>query len=280
MDIVLTGIARSGTTLSCWLLNHLPSCVALHEPIDPKTLMALDFPDAYLREVEKFFITQRRSLLSSRTATTKAFKGRVPDNPFHTEPANGGLRASVDQRQSIYFDKPLRPAFRLVVKQPNFFTATLGTLATRFSCFAIVRNPLATLLSWQTIQAGLRDGRVPYGEAFDESLREELASQPGRLQRQLTILRWYFSRYASLLPPSHVIRYEDIVASGGRALKVIDPAAASLNVNLENRNRNPIYNPEQVGELARLLRGDEAIYGAFYTGQDVEDLLRAWTKGD
>lgn len=279
MNIALTGIARSGTTLSCWLLNQLPACVALHEPIDPSSLVALDFPEAYLREVEHFFITQRASLLSSRTATTKAFKGGIPDNPFDTAPANGGLRASIVKRQRIYFDKPLHPGFRLVIKQPNFFTATLGTLTTRFPCFAIVRNPLAILLSWQTVQAGLHDGRVPYGEAFDETLKQELASQPGHLQRQLTVLRWYFNKYATLLPTEHVIKYEDIVTTGGRALKVIDPAAASLNVNLENRNRNPIYNPDQVGELARFLLRDEAIYGAFYTAQDVEKLLLTWTKG-
>lgn len=41
MDIILTGIARSGTTLSCSLLNKLPQCVALHEPMNPDDLVGL-----------------------------------------------------------------------------------------------------------------------------------------------------------------------------------------------------------------------------------------------
>jgi hypothetical protein len=280
MDIVLTGIVRSGTTLSCWLLNKLPTCVALHEPIDPNSLLGLDFPAEYLDEVKKFFITQRASLISSRIAVTKASKGAIPDNPFDGKAANGRLRASTVQVQNVYFDKPLEEGFRLVIKQPNFFTATLGALTTRFPCFAIVRNPLATLLSWQTVEARFNDGRVPAAEAFDETLKQELESEPSRLERQLIILRWYFARYASLLPADRVIKYEDIVATGGRILAIIDPAAASLQVKLENRNRNPIYDRDQVGELARLLLRDETIYKAFYTGREVEELFSALSRGD
>ena len=44
MDIILTGIARSGTTLSCSLLNKLPQCVALHEPMNPAELVDLLLP--------------------------------------------------------------------------------------------------------------------------------------------------------------------------------------------------------------------------------------------
>lgn len=34
-NIVLTGPGRSGTTLTCYLLNMLPDTVALSEPIAP-----------------------------------------------------------------------------------------------------------------------------------------------------------------------------------------------------------------------------------------------------
>ena len=55
MDIILTGIARSGTTLSCSLLNKLPRCVALHEPLDPAELVGLPFPAGYMAAVAAFF---------------------------------------------------------------------------------------------------------------------------------------------------------------------------------------------------------------------------------
>ena len=35
----------------------------------------------------------------------------------------------------------------------------------------------------------------------------------------------YFDRYQKVLPRGHILRYEDIVSSGGRALKFIHPAS-------------------------------------------------------
>ena len=278
MDIILTGIARSGTTLSCSLLNKLPQCVALHEPMNPAELIGLDFPDAYLARVASFFAEQRVSLLGSGTAVSKARDGRVPDNPFGSAPATAGLRPSTVKNQEVHFEKRLRPDFRLVVKHPNFFTATLTTLLTRYACYAIVRNPLAALLSWHSIQAPVNDGHLPYGEAFDAGLKADLAAEPDRLGRQLIILKWYYSRYATLLPRDHVIRYEELVSSGGRALAVIDPDAAALVEPLESRNTSKLYDAGLVRRLADPLLDDESIYGDFYDRADVEQLCAAWTQ--
>ena len=278
MDIILTGIARSGTTLSCSLLNKLPQCVALHEPMNPAKLVGLDFPDAYLARVASFFAEQRVSLLGSGTAVSKARDGRVPDNPFGSAPATAGLRPSTVKNQEVHFEKRLRPDFRLVVKHPNFFTATLTTLLTRYACYAIVRNPLAALLSWHSIQAPVNDGHLPYGEAFDAGLKADLAAEPDRLGRQLIILKWYYSCYATLLPRDHVIRYEELVSSGGRALAVIDPDAAALVEPLESRNTSKLYDAGLVRRLADPLLDDESIYGDFYDRADVEQLCAAWTQ--
>ena len=278
MDIILTGIARSGTTLSCSLLNKLPQCVALHEPMDPADLVGLGFPEAYMARIASFFAAQRASLLGSGTAVSKARDGRVPDNPFESAPAAAGLRPSTVENQEVDFGKRLRPDFRLVVKHPNFFTATLTTLLTRYPCYAIVRNPLAALLSWHSIQAPVNDGHLPYGEAFDATLKSDLAAEPDRLGRQLIILRWYYSHYASLLPRDHVIRYEDLVSSGGRALAVIDPDAAALAEPLESRNTSKLYDAALVRQLSGRLLDEASIYGDFYSRSDIESLCSAWTQ--
>lgn len=276
MDIILTGIARSGTTLSCALLNKLPQCVALHEPMNPADLIGLAFPDAFLAAVGSFFAAQRASLLETGTAVSKARGGRVPDNPFESTPAAGGLRPSTVENQAVRFDKQLEPGFRLVVKHPNVFTATLATLLTRFPCYAIVRNPLASLLSWHSIQAPVNDGHLPFGEAFDPELKAVLAAESDRLERQIEILRWYFSRYRTLLPRSHVIRYEDLIASGGRALAVIDPDAAKLDEPLESRNASILYDSGLVRRLTNRLLADPDIYRGFYEATDIGSLGDAW----
>lgn len=276
IDIILTGIARSGTTLSCSLLNKLPQCVALHEPMNPAELAGLVLPEPYMARIASFFAEQRVSLLGSGTAVSKARDGRVPDNPFGSAPATAGLRPSTVKNQEVHFEKRLRPDFRLVVKHPNFFTATLATLLTGYPCYAIVRNPLAALLSWHSIQAPVNDGHLPYGEAFDAGLKADLAAEPDRLGRQLIILKWYYSRYASLLPRDHVIRYEELVSSGGRALAVIDPDAAALAEPLESRNTSTLYDARLVCYLADRLLEDDSIYRSFYCRSDIDNLCARW----
>jgi hypothetical protein len=57
-DVVLTGLPRSGTTLTCHLLNKLPDTVALHEP-----MQGVDYGDTVdaremSRGVKRFFDEQ------------------------------------------------------------------------------------------------------------------------------------------------------------------------------------------------------------------------------
>jgi hypothetical protein len=278
VDIILTGIARSGTTLACSLLNRLPQTVALHEPMNPADLVGLDLSTAFLDRVAAFFAEQRASLLTSGTAVSLARDGRIPDNPFEPQSAPTGLRPSTTPGGVVRFEKPLRPDFRLAIKHPNCFTAALAALQTRYPCFAFVRNPLAVLLSWNTIDAPVQQGRLPFGEAFDPELRDTLAAEPDRIARQLAILAWYFDRYATLLPESHVIRYEDLVASHGRVLAVIDPDAAALDEPLASRNTSTLYDPHLVETLtSRLLDAGEACLGP-YPRSAVEFLRNSWPK--
>lgn len=277
MDIILTGIARSGTTLTCSLLNKLPQSVALHEPMNPAELVGLDVSTEFLERVAGFFATQRASLLASGTAVSLARGGIVPDNPFEPTVAAEGLRPSTTGSESVQFGKRLGAGFRLSIKHPNCFTATLPALRTRYPCYALVRNPLAVLLSWNTIRAPVHDGRLPYAEAFDAGLAESLAAEPDRITRQLIILEWYFARYAAHLPPANVIRYEDLVASGGRALAVVDPDAAALDEPLESRNASSLYDSAMVAELAgRLLDLADPCRG-YYSRASIEALWRTWS---
>jgi hypothetical protein len=277
MNIILTGIARSGTTLTCSLLNKLPQMVALHEPMNPAQLVELEYPDAYLDRIEEFFTTQRASLMSTGTAISKARDGEVPQNPFPDAEDPAGLRRSSVSNQNVQFGKDLREGFRLAVKHPNFFTATLEALLRRYQCFAVVRNPLAVLLSWHSIKAPVNQGRLHFGEAFDPNLKRALADEPDRVCRQLIILRWYFGRYRSLLPCEHVIRYEELIDSGGRVLKVIDPDAGQLDEALESRNTSRLYDARLVNDLANRLLADTTIYEDFYSTAEIAALRDSWT---
>lgn len=278
MDILLTGIVRSGTTLACHLLNKLPGTVALHEPMNPATLVGLD-DHSRLDAVAAACAGWRRSLLADRTATCMAVAGAVPDNPYGDARGPDGLRRSVVSLEEVRFDKPLDPDFTLVVKHPNAFTALLPLLVTRFACRAIVRNPLATLLSMNSTQANWTRGHVPMAEAFDGELAAALAAEPDAVARQVRIIAWAFGQYSRWLPRAAVIRYEDMIATGGAALAAVVPAAAALAEPLTARNTNPLYDRGLVERLSALVLASEAAWQEHYSRADVTALRDALVAG-
>jgi hypothetical protein len=268
-NIVLTGPGRSGTTLACHLLNKLPDTLALAEPITPGKFEHL-LPDleAVCDGIERFYRRMRRRAITRGTAVSKHVGGLVPDNTK----ADAGARRNVAERGEIDVGKDLEPGFYLAVKQPGLFTALLPVLVRRFSCYAVVRNPLAKLASGSTI-AGHARRKPPAGPRYDPDLALRLEAEADPLGRGLAVLDHYFGRYAEYLPPENVIRYEDVVASGGRALGVIVPSARELDEPLLSRNLNPLYDRDDMLRIGERLLASEGAYWRFYSRKSVEDLL-------
>ena len=269
-NIVLTGPGRSGTTLACHLLNKLPDALALAEPLTPGEFEHL-MPDveAVCDGIERFFRRMRRSARTRGTVISKNEGGIVPDN---TKAVVNGERKRVVVRGEMPVGKDLGPGFYLAVKQPGLFTALLPVLVRRFSCYAVVRNPLAKLASGSTI-AGRARPKLPAGPRYDPELASRLEAEGDPLGRNLAALDHYFGRYAECLPPENVIRYEDVVVSGGGALGVIVPSARALDEPLLSRNLNPLYDREDMLRIGERLLASEGAYWRFYSRESVEDLL-------
>jgi hypothetical protein len=277
-NIVLTGVPRSGTTLTCHLLNKLPHTVALHEPL---TYGRFDPEDneAILDGIEQFYRRMRRMIRRQGVAFSKEMERQITDKDYElTSEAERRVRAVGNRRQrrseqKVTVDKELGRNFPLVIKQPAMFTALLPSLVERFSCYSTIRNPLAVLASWNTINRHARNGRAPGAERYDEALRQTLDSIEDRTERQLYLLSWFFERYRTTLPEDRVIRYEEVVASGGTALSTIIPAAEALDESLPSRNLSPLYAREEMLELGERLLGSEGAYWHFYPRRSVEELL-------
>ena len=75
------------------------------------------------------------------------------------------------------------------------------------------------------------------------------------------------------LPEQNVIRYEDIVDSGGRALAVISPGAEELDEPLSSRNLGELYDRDTMLRLGERLLGSDGAYWHFYSREEVEQLL-------
>lgn len=272
-NVILAGLPRSGTTLTCHLLNKLPNVVALHEPINPFELPGLN-SDTVVTCINVFCEEQRQSLLASGVAKSKSLDGAVPTNSMADFDPESGKRIRVLNSDTLKVDKPLANDFLLVVKDPNFCAANLHLLLDGFDCFAIVRNPLSVLLSWNSLEMPCSQGFAPAAEAFDSKLAESLRSESDKYNRQLNLLAWHFNQYVTNLSPERVIRYEDIIASGGRALRVIHPDAAMLDEALASKNDNDLYDASLKQMLSeKLLAAKDGAFWQFYTPEQITALL-------
>jgi Sulfotransferase domain len=250
-DILLTGPARSGTTLTCACLNQLPDCLALAEPMTPPTQGNID--DA-LQHVSRFLTTARTKALTEKKATTKmAEAGFDTANWFDPPDPSRKIRASREFVGELTVNKALSPHFKLIVKHPGFFTALARPLQDLYPLYAIVRDPLATLASWQTVDMPVNRGRWPVAEVFSPALRERLLGLETPLDRQVALLRWCYETYERL-PRNRVLRYEDLTANPPAALKDFHSGIETIDVSIHAADPATRYAGVDLAHLARKLR--------------------------
>jgi len=277
-NVLITGIPRSGTTLVCSLLNKLPDIVALHEPMGVWDFSKCRDAAALAETIENFCTEARRSLREHGFAISKHVGGEIRDNAASDEIDEAGTRSRRTKHGRITIDKPLSENFTLAIKHPLAFTALLEPLAKHFECFAVIRNPLATLASWNSLDwLKVKKGHAPIAEKLDSDLARKLAGESDAIERQIQILEWSSDRYRRFVPDRNVLKYEDLIATRARALARFFPVATDLNEDLVSKNLNKHYDRALMKDLGqRLLKRSGAIWN-FYSKDDVERLLSEMT---
>ena len=204
--------------MTCRLLSEMDDVVALSEPLQLEEFAHAGSTESATAVIEKRFDTIRAGILASGTAPSLQEAGQLGDQRVEPHAAPSGLRRPLAKPGSVPVDKPLGEHFHLVIKQNALFAALLHLLVTRFQCFALIRNPVAVLASWQTVDLPVNRGRVPGAERYDLGLAARLDAEEERLQRQLMILDWFFTRFRTQLPADKIVRYESIIESDGEVL--------------------------------------------------------------
>ncbi len=219
-NVLLTGMPRSGTTMATAILNQQPNTIGLAEPIQ---LIRHGDRSRAVEDIRQFMANTRASLLANDPVTTKHVGGKIPYNWVEPPTNSGSLRRVLEERSAITFHKPLAEDFTLIVKHPAEFTALLDLLRTEFKVFAMVRNPLAVLAAWQTVNMPVNRGTMPMLEAFaPPAFIERLNSATSNLHRQVLLIEFQLQTY-TLLPQGQVIKYDDIVVDAQDALSPILP---------------------------------------------------------
>ena len=91
--------------------------------------------------------------------------------------------------------------------------------------------------------------------------------------RQLIVLDWFYRRYLEHLPRSSIIKYEEVVASQGRVLSVVTPAASALAEPLDSQNTSKLYDYEKMARLGERLLATDGAYWQLFDRASVESLL-------
>lgn len=275
---LLSGIPRSGSSLCCRLAGDLPDTVALSEPVRRDTFDKVGTRHEARARIEEFAAQARSRILVDRRAPSVQVDGRLDDNTVDSSPPQAGLRQRQGRQGEIEVHKPLSDNFTLLIKHNALFAALQSELAASFDCLALVRNPLAVLASWQTVNLPVHQGRIPAGEQFDGELQRVLAREPDVLRRQVAVLNWFFAAYRAHVSRENIIRYEDLVSSGGLVLFRLIGRAAAPPVPLENRNASLLYRGVALDTLMAALMQESGAWSEFYAAADCEqvaDVIRS-----
>jgi hypothetical protein len=263
---LITGIPRSGTTLCCKLLNDRADVAALHEPIEPKSLFQNIKPSDAVDAIALQITTLDHAITHGLPFEHGDKGGLNISNPVG-DTVKHGIRQVMAKRGHMQLNARSSESYQLVVKQNALFTALIDTLSPRYPMVCIVRNPVDVLASWLSVDLPVNRGRIPAGEHFDPELKQTLTQTKDCLSRQLFIYQWFVNKFIhSGLP---IIRYEDVIASGGT---VLDKALGLSVIDREKLNaKERTFDKQTLDKLELALpRLLEFELDGLYTKQDIQ----------
>ena len=271
---LLCGIPRSGSSLCCRLAAGAPDTVAISEPIDPSTFESIRDPRHACTFIREFAATTRAELLVNGRARSVQVNGWLTDDCVAGARSAEGLREPIGGAGYVSFEKHLSKQFTLLIKHNALFAALIRPLSAEFPMLGLVRNPVAVLASWQTVDLPIQRGRIPMGERFDTVLARALDEEPDTLRRQVRVLNWFFGQFEACLPRERVVRYEDVMASDGLTL-FRRLGATPRPEPLQSRNANAVYGAETVDAILEAALASECAWSSWYARSDCEHAAAA-----
>ena len=290
-NYLITGPLRSGTTLFSKLLWDLPNTVALQEVINPTQFVGKDQQES-VAMMQAHFDRIREEILTQKKTINKLMDGRVSDNYASSR---GKLKTAwhflkLRQYDKAYkilrykrhigntvayvsIDKELTPDFLLYLKAPILYTVYLPVFKNIYPTYAIIRNPLSVLGSWQSLGFFTMDSEYQLYKDLGRNEFAEIMRILNQDDRRIALLHWYFEQYKNHLPSSHIVYYEEMIRSNGKIIESICPNARGVHWQLENKNKNQEYNHRYMKQTAKRLLNSEGAIWSFYSKESVQELL-------
>lgn len=210
-DFIITGIPRSGTTLTTALANCLEDVVCLSEPREigrifnenlPKEQKLANFADYF----EKVYIDIESGLPVENKVSIHT--GNRPLTNYYTDKRSNSKRNTQYTYEAEIFN--VSEGFMLGLKENSYFISFLKELSERYRVICVIRNPVNTILSWQSLNIPASRAEVPFGlrKYWPELKFNKDASL---LDRQVELYKAYLDRIINNREKIVLYRYEDLI---------------------------------------------------------------------
>lgn len=219
-DLIITGIPRSGTTLAAAIVDQSYDAFCLFEPDSHVRLMetAIDADDFVVR-LQLNFDSTRETLLAGKTVPDKRADNGSPVTDYFANSTPGRRRDVVFTMRDVS-RAGLSANFALGAKHNALYAAVLPEIVRtgHFRVVALVRDPVAVLRSWQSLDLPVSQGRLPAAERFWPEMRALTHADMALHEKQIRMYDLLGSRFAGFSSQMEVIRYEALLASPARLL--------------------------------------------------------------
>jgi hypothetical protein len=272
-DLIITGIPRSGTTLAAAIVDQSRDAFCLSEPDSHVELMqAAKDADDFVARLRRDFDATRQALLAGKAVPDKRASDGTPVTDYFPDTTAGRREAAFTVRDVSRTG--LSPDFVLGVKHNALYAAVLPQIVAtgRFRVVALVRDPVAVLRSWQSLDLPISQGRLPAAERFWPEMAALTHSDMVLGEKQIRIYDLLCRRFADLSPRIEIIHYEALVANPAQLLAASAVRASAFQSTVVVRPLTAVKNERKAEDPAcsariRKLAADGSLPGVchFYS---------------
>ncbi len=211
--LLVTGIPRSGTSLISNILSKNPRAISFSEPRFIKNIKAA----AHVADDVTFHLEQSIKNIRENIKVGRSVEFRVHKNPnqnldnYFTRRQEAGKEVVIKNSSYRRITLPkTRHSDLIVIKNNLLLTACIQSLIKRFQMLVVVRDPVATLSSWNSLDIPVSRGKVKSGFKYCQTL-QKMVNSNDLLERQIQIFDWFCYQYRQLEKQVTLVKYEELV---------------------------------------------------------------------
>ena len=260
---LVTGVPRSGSTLLIkTIAENSVDTLVLDEPGWLKKIRQTSEPHATADALNDHLAVLRNQVSRQKPIElTYGLDGQeIADNHFKRT-AEGIQRTKTAE---LITPEPHWSEIHWFIKSNIYFTAVLDQLleSCYFQIIATVRNPVAVLKSWRSLDVSVSKGRSLMAEKFDPQLAH-LGGVSDRLHRQVLLLDWMYKKYLNKSGVD-VVKYESFVEQPNILNSMIEGCHIPAELKFSSQNNSDHYDHSETEAIIGCLEKYGQYYKYFY----------------